>query len=175
MMQEKYHKELLHDHFGSVTLMLELTTVRNTTLTTASGSVNLPTDFSSIRRVFKSDGTELSKVSAEMAVGNTGDYFYIGGDFFSGYTLNVLTGIDDTFTVFYLFRPEEIASDSDICKIPDYEAPVFYAYSRLRDSETDPIEDSDKYMDMCEKRIKKMRSEKEENETYVQFKLQAGA
>lgn len=143
--------------------------------TTVSGSVALPDSFVSVDMVFLSSGIELKKLAHKEAIGVTGNYYYISGDYFNGYNLVILTGTDDTITMFYKFRVEEISADSDICKIPDFEAPVFYAYSRLRDSETDPIEDSKKYMGLCEDRIKQMKSDKEENELDFVIKIQQNA
>lgn len=129
---------------------------KSTSVTVTSGVGTLPDDFIVIDSIFNGT-TEYAMVDPEYIPGHQGNVYWITGNQTSGFILN--TPIDGSFTVNYSFRPAPMASDSDICLIPDIEAPVAYAYSYLRQGESDPFEDSDKALQECDSRIKEMNSQ----------------
>ncbi len=99
--------------------------------------------------------------------------YWISGNHTDGFTLNTKT--DDTFTVYYAFRPEDMDTDADICVIPDPEAVVAHAYAFLRKSETDPLEDADKSLQECDSRLAEIISAKRINENFGGFDLMENA
>ena len=134
---------------------------KSTSLTTSSGTIALPDDFVVIDSVFL-DGQPLKQISKEGSQLADGLYYWISGNHLDGFALN--TPDDDTYDVFYVFRPAEMAADADECIIPDPVAVVCYAYSKLRMSQTDPLEDADKEMGECTRRLLKMESDVSFNE-----------
>lgn len=166
-----YWIRMLNDGQAYCSDKLRLT--KSTSLTTSSGTIALPDDFAVIDEVTL-DGTPLKQISKEGSELAEGLCFWITGNHLDGFALN--TPDDDTYDVYYVFRPAEMTTDADECIIPDPVAVVCYAYSKLRMAQTDPLEDADKEMGECERRILKMKSDESFNEDggYA-FTLQTGA
>jgi hypothetical protein len=140
---------------------------KSASLTTTSGSVALPDDFLVINNVYNDEDTLLYQVDKDAVNSQVDLTYWITGNHADGFTLNVAT--DDTFTVYYSFKPSPLSSDSDVCIIPDPEAVVSMAYSLLRKSETDPIEDADSAMQECDSRIMEMISANNINSNFTGF------
>jgi hypothetical protein len=141
---------------------------KSTSLSTTSGSVALPDDFLLINRVFTDDEKELYQIDKDdVATQDNGLAFCITGKHTDGFTFNVAT--DDTYTIYYTFKPSPLSTDSDVCIIPDPEAVVAYAYGALRRSETDPIEDADKSFQECDARLMELQSAKNVNDNFIGF------
>lgn len=142
----------------------------------ANGSVVLPDDFVLVNKVVNSDGITYEQISQEQsALASYGvNVFWITGNHFDDFYLN--TPENNTYTVYYTYRPSEMSSNSDECIIPDPEAVVCYAYSKLRMAQTDPLEDADKEMGECNRRIDEMNSARMFNEIGgIKFTLQENA
>ncbi len=151
----------------------KLRLTKSTSLTTVSGTIALPDDFVVVVKVTL-DGTPLKQIRKEGSELAEGLCFWIDGNHLDGFTLN--TPDDDTYDVFYNFRTAEMALDADECIIPDPVAVTCYAYSKLRMAQTDPLEDADKEMGECERRIRVMESAVSFNEDGgYSFTLQNGA
>lgn len=123
-----------------------------------AGSVALPDDFILIDRVVDADGNQFQQIAQEDSLLATFgvDAFWITGNHFDGWTLN--TPENATYTVYYTFRPSEMSDNADECIIPDPLAVVCYAYSKLRMAQTDPLEDADKEMGECNRRLDEITS-----------------
>lgn len=145
----------------------KLRLLKSTTLTTSSGSVSLPDDFLTISRVWNSSNNELAPVDQEDLAAHVAGTFWITGNHFDDFKLN--TTEDKTYTVEYSFRPSEMVQNTDECIIPDPEAVVAHAYSMLRKSETDPIEDSAESMQECNDRLNEMISASNVNNNFTGF------
>jgi hypothetical protein len=134
-------------------------------------------DFILIDKVVDADGNQLIQISKEDSIphiSSGGNVFWITGNHFDDFYLN--TPSNDTYTVYYTFRPSEMSSDSDECIIPDPLAVVCYAYSKLRMAQTDPLEDADKEMGECNRRLDEVVSARVFNEEGgLKFKLQPNA
>lgn len=143
---------------------------KSTSLTTTSGSVALPDDFKSIEEVVDEDGNQLAQISKEDSASASGSCFWVTGNHLDGYTLN--TPDDVQYTVWYSFHPAKMVNTTDECIISDPVAVVCYAYSKLRMAQTDPLEDADKEMSECERRINEMEFHEIKNdEGILQMKL----
>lgn len=141
---------------------------KSTSLTTSSGSVALPTDFLLVKRVFTDDETELYQIDPDdVATQDNGLAYWITGNHTDGFTFNVAD--DDTYTVYYAFKPSPLSSSSDICVIPDPEAVVSYAYGMLRKSETDPLEDAEASLRECDSRLMEIQSAQNLNNNFTGF------
>lgn len=140
---------------------------KSTSLTTTSGSVALPDDFVIVNRVYNDDEEEYTQVDKDAKINQEDLAYWITGNHADGFTFNVPN--DDTFTIYYSFKPVPLSSSSDVCAIPDPEAVVAYAYSMLRKSETDPIEDADSAMAECDARIDEMISASDINNNFQGF------
>jgi hypothetical protein len=134
-----------------------------------SGVGTLPTGFILANSVFNSSNVALVMVDPEDATMHTGLVYWITGNQTSGFTLNVPT--DGTYTVNYAFRPTWMSSNSDVCIVPDIEAPVAYAYAMLRKSESDPFEDSEASLQECDARIAEMNSAMSINDDAIGFTM----
>lgn len=146
---------------------------KTTSLTTVSGTIALPDDFLLIDHVLNSSGMKLIQINKEDSE-NTGDgVFWITGNHFDGWSLN--SNVDETYTVWYVFKPSEMSATSDLCIIPDPVAVVCYAYSKLRMAQTDPLEDADKEMGECNRRLDEVISANSVNEGGQSFKLMVNA
>lgn len=146
---------------------------KSTSLTTVSGTIAMPTDFLLVDDVVTSSGMKLVQISKEDSE-NTGDgVFWITGNHFDGWSLN--TNKDETYTVWYVFKPAEMTVTTDLCTIPDPVAVVCYAYSKLRMAQTDPLEDADKEMGECHRRLDEIISSNVVNEGGQSFKIMANA
>jgi hypothetical protein len=147
--------------------------VKSTSLTTVSGTIALPDDFVSVKDVVSPDETHLSQISKEFAANATGTVYWITGNHLDGFALN--TTEDTTYTVFYSFRPPELSADSDVCIIPDPLAPVCYAYSKIRMSESDPLEDAQSALDECDERMDKIVGDQSLNDGGIRITIQQNA
>jgi hypothetical protein len=146
---------------------------KSTSLTTTSGTVALPDDFMFIDRIYNSGETEFSQITKEKSVGASGCYYWVTGDSVNGYYLNVPD--DDTFTVYYTYKPVKMSADADVCPFPDEEAIVAYAYGMIRKSESDPFEDSGSALAECDNRLKEIGSQELLNNGGNQFSLMHNA
>lgn len=146
---------------------------KSTTLTTSSGTIALPTDFITIERVLDSSGNEQLQIPEDKSSGASGAIFWISGDFASGFYLN--SPNDKAYTVYYQYHPVPMSSDVDVCPFPDEEAIVAYAYAALRQSESDPFEDSGRSFAECDARLREISSQYNINETPIKFTLQTNA
>jgi len=139
------------------------------TITIASGVGNLPDDFIIANSVYNGT-TEYLQVDQEYVPAHQGAVFWITGNQTSGFVLNVPA--DGSYTVNYSFRPAPLSNDSDVCLIPDIEAPVSFAYAYLRKGESDPFEDADKALQECDARIKEMNSQISINSDSIGFTIE---
>ena len=153
------------NHFinrGIEYILSRLKPVKKTTLTVASGTVTLPTDFRTPFFIFDTAGNQLSQISKTESTATTGFVYWIDGTFKDGYTFN--TSTDGDYDVFYEYYPAPLASDVDISEVADGEAVACYAYAMIRKSESDPLDDADKSLTECENRIGQMIEEAREND-----------
>lgn len=146
---------------------------KSTSLTTSSGTIALPTDFLLIDDVINSSGMKLVQINKADSENTSTGVFWITGNHFDGWSLN--TNEDATYTVWYVFKPTEMSATSDLCIIPDPVAVVCYAYSKLRMAQTDPLEDADKEMGECNRRLDEIISANSVNEGGQSFKLMQNA
>lgn len=148
--------------------------VKSTSLTTSSGTIALPDDFIIIDQVLNDEDAPLSQIDqTDSKLLDGGLYFWITGNHDTGFYLN--TYDDDTYTVYYSYRPADMSNDSDECVIPDPEAVVAYAYAYLRKSETDPIGDADSALQECDNRLAELQSANTINNNFTGFTLQDNA
>jgi hypothetical protein len=140
--------------------------------TTASGTIVLDDDFLVVNSVFLDDSA-YAQVDANDKEQQSGTVYWITGNHVDGFYLNTPT--DDTFTVYYSFKPVEMAADVDECIIPDPEAVVAYAYSFLRRSETDPIGDAEQALQECDARLSELQDAKGINENFTGFRTMDSA
>jgi len=127
--------------------------VKDTDLTTVSGTIALPDDFVSIKKVINDD-VVIAQIDKENANGLTGNIYWLKGNHKDGYSLN--TPEDDTFTVYYVYNLAPLTLNTDECIIPDPMAVAIYAYAKLRQAETDPLEDANQSLGEAEARIIEM-------------------
>lgn len=144
-----------------------------TPLTTVSGTIALPEDFLLIDAVVDSGGMKLVQINKEDSENTDSGVFWITGNHFDGWYLN--SNVDETYTVWYVFKPVEMSATTDECIIPDPVAVVCYAYSKLRMAQTDPLEDADKEMGECNRRLDEVISANSVNEGGQSFKLMVNA
>jgi len=148
--------------------------VKSTSLTTVSGAIALPDDFKRVHKVVVSDsGIEVSQVSQDKSVQQSLEVYWITGNQVDGFTLH--TPADQTYTVFYIYRPEDMDSNSDVCVIPDYLAVSCYAYAKLRIAETDPLEDAQESLNECDRRLGEIIDDQQGNDQPLKFSLQLNA
>jgi hypothetical protein len=148
---------------------------KNVTVTVASGVCSLSAttaepayDFKSFSQLLDSNGQEVPIVDREEYVEQGGQACCITGSHDTGFTLNVKT--DGTYTLYYEFYISPLVNTTDICIVTDPEAVAAYAYSQIRMSETDPLEDAGKNMDECLNRIQRMAEDISRNEGPLTFK-----
>lgn len=168
-----YWIRLLNKAMSYCSDRLELT--KSTQLTTVAGVIALPDDFIYINRVTDGGGTILPVISKEDAPFIGSRCVWITGDQDSRFSLNVYGEPNETFTVYYTYRPGDMSVDADECAISDPEAVVAMAYGNLRMAETDPLGDADKSFAECERRINKMQYQRNINDGPQGFTLQANA
>jgi len=149
----------------------KLRLVKSTSLTTVSGTIALPDDFILIGEVVNSDGLAVPQIGMDSSV-NASDGYWIKGNQTDGFTLNMPASSDGTYTVWYTYRPAEMVNTTDVCVIPDPLAVVCYAYSKLRKSETDPLEDADSEMGECERRLDEIIDQQQLNDRPLGFTTQ---
>lgn len=142
---------------------------KSASIVVASGVGDLPDDFIIINSVFDSDDNRYTMIGADDVESQTGFVYWVTGNQTDGFVLN--TPNDGTFTVFYSFRPSPLSSNTDICLIPDIEAPVAYAYAMLRKSESDPFEDAERALQECDSRISEMASQYAINTDAIGFEI----
>ena len=152
-----------------------LSLTKSTSLTTVSGTIVLPDDFIMVNQVVDSNDLVWTLISKEKADLATGTQFWITGDQDGRFYLNTLTGYDQTFTVYYTYRPGDMSADADECVIPDGEAVVARAYGMLRMAEFDPAEDADKALGECDRRLDEIVYQRNVNDGPLGFTLQPGA
>lgn len=162
-----YWTRLLNQGIAYCADQLRLT--KSTSLTTASGTIVLPDDFIFIDKVVNSEGVQLLQIDKEDADTAEGLVFWITGNHLNDFYLN--TPDNETYTVWYAFRPSELSSNSDEVIIPDAEAVVQFAYSKLRKAETDPLEDADAAMADCNRRLDEIKSHTILNQANYGFTL----
>ena len=145
--------------------------IKSTDLTTVSGTIALPDNFLTIDKVYYENKllSKFDKIDSEGAIGLV---YWITGDH-TGYSLN--TPDDATYTVYYTFRVDPMVNTTDECIIPDPMAVAVYAYAKLRQAETDPLEDANQSLGEAEARIRDMISQKITNEGDLSFTLQQNA
>lgn len=143
---------------------------KEATVTVASGVGNLPDDFLVVNLVMDSDNTILIPVAPDDVYGQVGKTYWITGDHFNGFVLN--TNTDGDYTVRYAFKPAEMSANSDVCIIPDIEAPVAYAYAMIRKGESDPFEDSTTSLQECDARLLEMQDAYMLNNNFEGFTVQ---
>jgi len=139
---------------------------KKTTIVVTSGVGALPDDFILMNSVFLST-TQISIVDADDGPKQVGNVFWITGNQTDGFVLN--TPSDGTYSISYAFRPADMSSNSDVCLIPDIEAPVAYAYAMLRKGESDPFEDAQTSLQECDSLIKEMQSAYSINTDAINF------
>lgn len=153
-----YWTRMLNDGQKYCADRLKLTKSASKTTTgatsTTGGSVAVGDDFISVDKVVDSDGIELTQVSPEDAaqhISSGGSVFWITGNQTDDYYLN--TPSNATYTIWYVYHIAKMVNTTDECIIPDPVAVVCYAYSKLRMAQTDPLEDADKEMAECNRRM----------------------
>lgn len=152
---------------------IELT--KSTSLTTSSGTIALPDDFISVKAVVDSNDLVWTLISKEDQDSVAGTQYWITGNQDSRFSMNTVTGYDQTFTVYYSYRPEDMDADADECVIPDGEAVVARAYGMLRMAEFDPAEDADKALQECERRLNEIIYQRNLNDGPQNFTISANA
>lgn len=143
---------------------------------TTPATIVLADDYVLVNKVTDADGNPVSQITKEdSATATSGsNVFWITGNHLDDFYLNTPT--NGTYTVYYTFRPAEMSNTTDECIIADPVAVVCYAYSKLRMAQTDPLEDADKEMGECNRRIDEMVSARVFNESGgISFKLQPNA
>ncbi len=147
----------------------ELKYTKETTVVVTNGVGDLPDDFIEPKNIFDSSNNEYFQIGQEKVAYRIGLRYWISGNQTDGFVLN--TPNDDTFTVQYAFRPAPLVDNTDICLIPDIEAPVAYAYAMLRKGESDPFEDAELSLQECDDRIAKMSSTNSSNNEVSGFEI----
>lgn len=148
----------------------ELELKKSTSVVTSGGTGALPTDFKTILDVYDSGDNLMVQVSPDDIGSQASGTYWITGDHNSGFTLNVID--DDTYTVKYVFLPAPLVNESDECIISDPEAVVAYAYSMVRKSETDPIGDAQEAMIECNTRLKRVKSDYDNNNANTEMSME---
>lgn len=148
---------------------------KSASITTSGGSVTLADDFLSDVRLVDSNDLTWELIPQEQSDSAGALKYWITGNQDSRFALKTATGYDQTFTHYYVYRPGDMSSDSDECVIPDPEAVVCYAYSKLRMAQTDPLEDADKEMAECNRRLDEIIYQRNINDGGTNFTLQANA
>lgn len=143
--------------------------------TTTSGTATLSDAFAFPSAVYTSGNVEVPQIKAEESEGRSDLCYWIAGDWESGFTFNVPTGYDDTYTIYRADKYEDMSADADICPVSDPEAVVAYAYSMLRKAETDPLDDADAAMAECERRIDEMIYQENQRNGGIQMRLENNA
>ena len=152
---------------------------KTASVTVVDGTANLSVttanpapDFKSVFQLRDSSGNEYLLVTEEEYESTdnptTARVFCISGSHKDGYVLKAKN--DDTYTLWYRFHISPMTATTDECVVPDPEAVVAYAYSQLRMSETDPLEDAEKNMDECRERIAAMAEDLNKNEGDLRFR-----
>lgn len=145
-----FWKRLLNDgqRFCADRLGIE----KQTNITTAAEVATLPTDFLSVVSLVRpGSGEALQRINVSQSQNATADFYWITGDIVNGYTLHVPS--DETFVLTYVYSPAEMSATSDVCVIEDPLAVACYAYAKLRQSETDPIQDAQAHLNEATARL----------------------
>lgn len=144
-------------------------------VTTTSGTATLSDVFIFPSAVFTSGNVEVPQIKEEESEGRSDLCYWIAGDWKAGFTFNVPSGYDDTYSVHRAAKYEDMSADADICPVSDPEAVVAYAYSMLRKAETDPLDDADAAMAECERRIDEMIYQENQRNGGIQMHLEHNA
>lgn len=147
----------------------KLRITKETTVVVASGVGDLPDDYIVANNVFDASGNEYFPIGQEQVAYRIGLRYWVTGNQTDGFVLNTPT--DGTFTVQYAFRPAPLVDNTDVCLIPDIEAPVAFAYAMLRKGESDPFEDSELSLQECDDRIAEMSSAYASNQNVTGFEI----
>lgn len=138
--------------------------VTSTSLTTSSGTVAIPDDFMQDVALVDSNDLTWQLIPADESDVAVGTSYWITGSQTGGFTLNTLTGYDQTFTYYYQYRPIDMSADADECPIPDPEAVVARAYASLRMAETDPLDDAQMSFQECDRRLDEVIAQRNVNQ-----------
>lgn len=144
---------------------------KSATATVSSGTYTTNDDFILVNRIVNSNGIEIEQISKEDAVNAPAMTYWVTGNQVDGFVINMPTGNDGTYTIYYTYRPSEMSSNTDVCFISDPLAVVCYAYSKLRMAETDPLEDADKSMAECDRRLDEIVEQQSLNDQPLGFTL----
>lgn len=148
---------------------------KSASVTTSSGTATLADDFLQDAALVDSNDLTWTLVSKDQSDSSGALAYWITGNQDSRFTLNTLTGYDQTFTHYYVYRPADMSSDSDECVIPDPEAVVSRAYGMLRMAEFDPAEDADKSLAECERRLDEIIYQRNVNDGGTLITIQANS
>lgn len=145
---------------------------KSASISISSGTYTTSDDFILVNRLVNSGGIEMTQISKSQSVGMGGLCFWVTGNQTDGFVINMPTGNDGTYTLYYSYRPAEMTATTDVCVIPDPLAVVCYAYSKLRMAQTDPLEDADKEMGECERRLNEIIDQQQLNDQPLGFSSQ---
>lgn len=148
---------------------------KSASVTTVSGTATLADDFLADVALVTSGGETWTLISKENSVMAGPMTYWITGNQDTRFTLNTITGQDQTFSHYYIYRPEDMSADADECVIPDPEAVVARAYGMLRMAEFDPAEDADKSLGECDRRLDEIIYQRNINDGPQNMTLQANA
>lgn len=144
---------------------------------TTGGTIAIGDDFISVVKVIDANDVELTQISPDDSaqyITSGGDVFWITGNDLDDYYLNTPT--NDTYTIWYVYHVAKMVDTTDECIIADPVAVVCYAYSKLRMAQTDPLDDADKELGECNRRLDKIVSARITNdEGGLKFKMQYNA
>lgn len=152
-----------------------LNLTKSTSLSTTSGSVVLPDDFVVVNAVVDSNDLTWTLITKEESDNAGAMCYWITGDQDGRFYLKTETGYDQTFTVYYVYRPGDMSTGTDECVIPDPEAVVARAYAMLRMAEFDPAEDADKALGECDRRLDEIIYQRNINDGGTNFRLPANS
>jgi len=147
----------------------ELEVVKKEQVTVASGIYSLGANFRYFDRITTTSGVPLNLISQDQSVGMSGLYYWITGNFFDGYVLNV--PVDGDYILFYPYRVSPMSATTDVCIIPEPEAVWARAYADIRLAETDPLEDAQQFLERSQFLIERMKSDKQKNDQELAFAI----
>lgn len=148
---------------------------KGASVTTVSGTATLADDFLADVALVTEGGLTWELIAKEQSDMAGPLVYWITGNQDSRFTLNTATGQDQTFTHYYVYRPEDMSADADECVIPDSEAVVARAYGMLRMAEFDPAEDADKSLAECDRRLDEIIYQRNLNDGPQGMTIQANA
>lgn len=148
---------------------------KGASVTTSGGTATLADDFLADVALVTEGGLTWELIAKEQSDMAGPLVYWITGNQDSRFTLNTATGQDQTFTHYYVYRPEDMSADADECVIPDSEAVVARAYGMLRMAEFDPAEDADKSLAECDRRLDEIIYQRNLNDGPQGMTIQANA